>query len=225
MLSRLLDHLGSELTLRDLFNYPTIAELAELADQHAGPAKAEQPITRVADAPDYPVSHAQRRLWVLDQLEGSAAYQMVTALRVGGSIDVAGLRHALATVVNRHESLRTCFVERDGELRQRVVDVPVPPFTHVDLSSEADPRAAAKARAFRDAQQAFDLAQAPLLRVQLLRLGEQEHVLLFNLHHIVSDGWSMDVLVHELMLSYRQFVDGTDETLPPLALQHRDYVA
>ena len=223
VLSRLQDRLRKELTLRDIFNNPTIAAQAELLDRQEN--SALEPIQRLADAEDYPVSYAQQRLWFLAQMDGGEAYHMANSLRVRGLLETESLRHALGAMIARHESLRTSFLERDGTLRQRVGEPGAVPLELIDLSREADPLAAARQHALEDARRGFDLSRAPLIRLHLLRLGADDHVLLFNMHHIISDGWSMDVLVREIMVLYRAALENGDANLPPLAIQHRDYVA
>ncbi|MEP5767386.1 amino acid adenylation domain-containing protein, partial [Nisaea sp.] len=223
VLSRLQDRLRKELTLRDIFSNPTISALSELLDQQVDVDAT--PIAKVPDEADYPVSYAQQRLWFLSQMDGGEAYHMVDSLRVRGLLDVESLRFALGSVVARHESLRTSFFERDGVLRQRVEEPGEVPLDLVDLSDATDPLEAARQRALTDAGQGFDLTRAPLIRLHLLQLGADDHVLLFNMHHIVSDGWSMDVLVREVIALYRARTENINANLPSLPIQHRDYVA
>ncbi|HEU4597747.1 MAG TPA: amino acid adenylation domain-containing protein [Pyrinomonadaceae bacterium] len=214
----------AELSLRDIFNYPTIAELSAFLDrQEAG--ETLEAIPTVPRAEDYPTSHAQQRLWVLAQVGGGAAYHMADGLRLRGPLAPGALGAAFDALIERHETLRTSFAEVDGELRQRVADAVEHSLQVFDLSEHADPLAAARGLALEHARAGFDLSRAPLLRVSLLKLGADEHVLLFNVHHIVSDGWSMDILVREFMLLYEAAVAEGPNPLPPLRIQHRDYVA
>ncbi|MFP2958110.1 condensation domain-containing protein [Myxococcus sp. 1LA] len=165
-----------------------------------------------------PLSFAQQRLWFLDQLKpGDVSYNMPSALRLSGALDVDALRRAVTAMVERHESLRTSFQSVAGEPRQ-VIHPPHPAAVEVvDLSGiqdRAQRDAEALKRATRDAQQPFDLSTGPLLRVTLLTLEPSEHVLLLCLHHIVSDGWSMGVLVRELTALYESFLTGTPAACP-----------
>ncbi|WPZ32677.1 non-ribosomal peptide synthase/polyketide synthase [Thalassobaculum sp. OXR-137] len=224
VLSRLQDRLGKDLTLRDIFRHPTIAELSEALDASESGAGGA-PIRRLPNAADYPVSDAQRRLWVLSQMDGGGAYHMADSLRLTGPLEIHALGRAIDTVTSRHESLRTCFVERNGDLRQRVDENATVELVVEDLGGEADPLASARRRALEDGRLGFDLTRAPLLRLRLLRLADDDHVLLFNMHHIVSDGWSMDVLLREIMQVYRAVLSSLPDPLPPLAVQPRDIVA
>ncbi|MEO5730391.1 MAG: amino acid adenylation domain-containing protein, partial [Byssovorax sp.] len=178
---------------------------------------------------ELPLSFAQQRLWFLDQLEpGSVPYNMPAALRLRGALDEAALAHVFGEVVRRHEVLRTTFAEHEG----RPVQVIHPPgaawaLPRVDLSllPEASREAAARQRAVAEAGLPFDLTTGPLLRTTLLRLAVDEHVLLVTMHHIVSDGWSIGVLVHEVAALYRAYHDGRPSPLPELAIQYADFAA
>jgi amino acid adenylation domain-containing protein len=215
---------GKQASLRDVFNHPTLAELATAIDRQQGVDPAQQ-IARTPLAADYPTSAAQRRLWVLAQIGGSAAYNMADAIRLRGRLDADALARAFDGLLRRHESLRTSFVERDGELRQVVSDQAPAALAIVNLEAEPDPMATARVRAMAHAGALHDLSKAPLLSAELLRLSGSDHVLLVNMHHIVSDGWSMDVLIRDVMTLYDAAVRSASDPLLPLPIQHRDYVA
>ncbi|WP_395795689.1 amino acid adenylation domain-containing protein, partial [Aquimonas sp.] len=175
-----------------------------------------------------PLSYAQQRLWFLDRLEGgSGHYNMPAALRLSGVLEVDALRRALDRIVERHEVLRTRFVEVEGAVHQVARPALRVPVELIDLTaqpSEAQQREV-QARARADAQRAFDLQHDLLLRVQLLRLSDDQHVVLFNMHHIASDGWSQGVLIRELSALYAAFVAGGEDPLPALPVQYADYAA
>ncbi|HEX2092743.1 MAG TPA: condensation domain-containing protein, partial [Longimicrobiaceae bacterium] len=175
-----------------------------------------------------PLSFAQRRLWLVDRLEpGSAAYNVPYVLRLRGELDVAALQRSLNELVRRHEVLRTVFEERDGEPVQ-VVHAPAPVAVPVvDLRGVPGQEAEREAGWLADAEgfRGFDLARGPLLRCTLLRLGDAEHVLCCSLHHIVSDAWSMEVLVREVSTLYGAFTRGEAARLPELPIQYADYAA
>ena len=224
VVSRIHRDLGVEVPLRDVFNSPTIAELAELIRGARG--TAYQRIERQPDRDDYPLSNAQRRLWVLTQIEDcSAAYNMPGALLLEGSIDIAAFQSAFDQVTRRHESLRTVFVVVDGEPRQRVLSQIDSTIALIDLSSEEDPEEQARELARADAHTVFDLSQGPLVRMSLLKLNAERHVLLFNIHHIISDDWSTNVLVREFVQLYEAARQNTSNLLPILPIQYRDYAA
>ncbi|HEX6042011.1 condensation domain-containing protein, partial [Longimicrobium sp.] len=228
VVSRVRRTLGVEVPLRVLFEAPTVAAFAARVQalRSAAGAAGEAPIPRVARGGPLTPSYGQRRLWIVDRLEpGSTAYVMPGAVRLRGPLDVAALGRALDALAARHEPLRTRFDERGGEPVQ-VIDPPSPvPLPVVDLGAlpaaarEDGARRVARARARRP----FDLRRGPLLRCTLLRLGPDDHVLLFTLHHVVTDGWSMGVLVRELSALYA--AGGAADALPPLPVQYADFAA
>ncbi len=221
--SRILRDLHVEIPLRDVFVSPTVEELAARVRAAAG-TTAGASIPKAPDAPHYPLSHAQRRLWVLCQMDdGSSAYNIPGAVQLDGPLDVAALQRAFDQLIARHESLRTAFVVVEGEPRQQVLPTVARTLVVVDLTASASPDADARARAIEDARAPFDLREGGLVRASLLRLAADRHVLLFNTHHIVSDDWSGGVLVRELVRLYTADVAAGTATLPPLPIQYRDY--
>jgi amino acid adenylation domain-containing protein/thioester reductase-like protein len=175
---------------------------------------------------DRPLSFAQERLWFLDQLTpGSPAYNMPYAIRLTGSLDVPAVERAFGAVVRRHETLRTSFPAVDGR-PQPVVAAPTGievPVTDLRGLPDAERDAEAARLAAEHATAPFDLATGPLLRVALLRLGDEEWTALLNLHHIVGDDWSIGILVREFALAYGSFTTGGGDPLPPLSTQYGDY--
>jgi amino acid adenylation domain-containing protein len=211
-----------QIDLRDLFNHPTIAELAPRL--RSSQAAQHVPIPKATEAEYYPLSHAQRRLWVLSQIgEGSAAYNMPVALLMEGSIVVEAFQVVLGLLVQRHESLRTAFPVVNGVPQQKILPDAVCELGFVDLSREDDPDEAAHQLALEDASAPFDLEKGMLVRASLLSLNANRHVLLFNTHHIISDDQSMIVLVREFVRLYSAVTRGESVTLPPLPIQYRDY--
>jgi amino acid adenylation domain-containing protein len=224
LVSRIHRSLGTRLPLSAVFKHPTLRGMSATLAQVE--ASLWRPIEPVADAESYEVSHAQRRLWVLHQMEDSPrAYGSLEALRLEGELDAPALAGAFRALVARHESLRTTFVREGSEPRQRVCREPRFELAEVDLRGAEDPAAAALAHGRSLAARPFDLAAGPLLRVALLRLAEREHALLLALHHIVSDGWSMGVLVREVSSFYNALTAGDEPALPPLRIQYRDFSA
>jgi amino acid adenylation domain-containing protein len=216
--SRIRQRLGVDLPLRAVFANPTIEELAVVAGESS---RANQEyIPKIADASDYPVSPAQRRLWILAQLEdGSIAYNMPASVLIDGALDIDRLDEAFAATVARHESLRTTFHVVNGEPRQRVDSGRSSRLDRRDFSSLVDPEDAARRAATTDAGLPFDLERGPLVRASLIKIAAERHALLFNVHHIVSDDWSMGVLVREVMQRYC----GADQAT--LRLQYRDFAS
>ncbi|MBW9076289.1 condensation domain-containing protein, partial [Agrobacterium deltaense] len=172
------------------------------------------------------LSFSQNRLWVLEQLEAlGAAYNIAAAVRMDGNLDVVALERAFAELVRRHEVLRTRFVTRDGQVFQSIDEAAPFRLALMDLSS-LDPaqRADTIRRAEQDeAAHRFDLAQGPLIRATLLRLSAQEHIILVTMHHIVSDGWSMSIVIREIGALYTAFMEGRPSPLAGLPVQYADF--
>jgi len=220
-----------ELPLRSMFEAHTVCGLAQSIERTVAQQRAKvtpPPITRAERGGALPLSFAQQRLWFLNQLEpGSAAYTIPAALRLKGRLETETLRRAFDEVARRHESLRTSFVVVGGQPVQLIaeawrVELPVTDLSHL---AEGE-REAEVARQVGEAMQgAFDLQRGPLLRLRLLRLAEDEHVLLLMMHHIVSDGWSVGVLVREVTTLYKAFSEGAPSPLPEPGLQYADYAA
>ncbi|HLM54816.1 MAG TPA: amino acid adenylation domain-containing protein [Pyrinomonadaceae bacterium] len=173
-----------------------------------------------------PLSFAQQRLWFLQQLEPeSPAYNLPSVLRLTDALDTDALGRSLGELVRRHETLRTTFDIVGGQPRQLIADARPVRLPIVDLTRlpPGEREAAAQRLVEEEIRRPFDLARGPLLRASLLRLGEREHTLLLVMHHIVSDGWSMGVLVRELSTLYAAFKQGTQPELPELPVQYADY--
>jgi amino acid adenylation domain-containing protein/FkbM family methyltransferase len=218
--SRILRDLHLEVPLRELFVSSTIEALAARIEAASPAGRAQGAIPRVPDADHYPLSPAQRRLWVLCQMEGaSSAFGIPGAVLLEGRLSASALQQSLDRLIARHESLRTAFLVVDGEPRQRVLPTVTRTLALVDLSGQSSPDGEARRLALEDARAPFDLRAGGLLRASLLRLAPERHVLLFNVHHIVSDDWSGGILVRELVRLY----GAGDAVLPPLPIQYRDY--
>ncbi len=233
VISRLRQTLGADLPLRALFEAPTVAALARRVEEaRAGGAPGHElpPLApALRDGRGLPLSHSQRRLWLVDRLEpGSPQYNIPVALELHGLLDVAALAAALAALVERHEVLRTRFVEIEGEPVQLPSPAPPSILRLIDLSGlpEEDLRRDEAGRLGTvEAMRPFDLGRPPLLRAVLLRLGEVEHRLLLTVHHIASDGWSQGILDRELSALYAAFRVGEPSPLPPVPLHYGDFAA
>jgi amino acid adenylation domain-containing protein/non-ribosomal peptide synthase protein (TIGR01720 family) len=228
VISRVREIFGVELPLRTLFDNPTVESLSEAIEeaQREGAGIGAPPIVPVDRGTELPLSFAQQRLWFLDQLEpGNAFYNVPSSVRLTGKLNVEVLERTLTEIVRRHEALRTAFVTVDGIPRQ-VIGTPYPVTLAVtDLSgwTETEREAEARRLANAEGQQSFDLAQGPLLRARLLKLGDEEHIVLLTMHHIVSDGWSMGLLIDELSKLYVAYVSGAESPLPELPIQYGDF--
>lgn len=230
VISRVRNAFQIDLALRVLFETPTLAELAYRVEQaiKEQAKMAAPPILPIGRDTDLPVSFAQQRLWFLDQLEpGGSAYNMAGALRLCGRLDLAALLATLNHVVRRHEALRTVFASVGGVPRQIILPELKLTLPVIDLDAESDAGRQALARRLmnKEATTPFNLASGPLIRARLLRLAEQEQILLFTLHHIVSDGWSLGVLVREVATLYAAHVSEQKVPLPALSVQYADFAA
>ncbi|MEM7349874.1 MAG: amino acid adenylation domain-containing protein [Acidobacteriota bacterium] len=237
MISRVRKALGVELSLRRLFETPTIEALAlQVMQARAAGRIAQAPPIRAAtrQGDSAPLSFAQERLWFLARLEPDIpSYNIPAAVRFRGNLDLAALRAGLAAVVHRHEALRSVVQSVEGKPVQ--VILPAPAFARlrplaplVDLSALHREQRESRLLhlAAEEARRPFDLAAGPLLRVTVLALAPEEHVVLLTKHHIISDGWSVGVLIRELMALYRAFTGGkppAEAALPELTVQYADF--
>jgi amino acid adenylation domain-containing protein len=185
-------------------------------------------IPPVPPQPHYMLSHAQRRLWVIDQMDPSrAAYNMPFACWLEGDLDREAFTRVFETLLTRHESLRTCFIEEGEEPRQKILPVSEVKFSlgYTDLRAQEDREAKVWAEAEAEGERPFDLAVAPLIRAKLLQVEENRYAFLLTMHHIISDGWSMRVLIEEIYSLYHAYSRGEEVELAPLPIQYKDYAA
>ncbi|MFE9062442.1 non-ribosomal peptide synthase/polyketide synthase [Streptomyces violaceusniger] len=228
LLTRVRAELGVELSLRDLLDARTVARLAGRLPAGAtdAPAAPEAPIPPAPRDRPLPLSSAQRRLWFLDDLtSGGTEYNTGAGLRLDGPLEAAALRRALDRLAARHDALRTTFATVDGHGVQQVAAQATVPLDRVDLGGHPPrERAEALERTLTgELNRPYDLRQGPLTRALLIRLADEEHILLLAQHHIVTDGWSVGVLVRELAALYAAEVSGTAAALPEPALQYPDF--
>ncbi len=188
-------------------------------------ANEKSPNSSQEDVFVFPVSFAQQRLWFLEQLvPGNPFYNVPTAVRLTGSLNVAALDMTFNEIVRRHEALRTTFRMVEGELIQVIAPTLHLPLPLVNLQlPEAEQEAEVQQMLTEAFQQPFALSQGPLLRVKLLQLGEAEHLLMLTMHHIIADGWSVGVLVRELRTLYTAFATGQPSPLADLPIQYADF--
>jgi hypothetical protein len=219
-----------ELPIRAIFDQSTVASLAEHIAQSyptpVAPAPSLQPAPRSAPLP---LSFAQQRLWFFDQLEpDSALYNVPVAVQLSGPLDLRALRQSLTRIVERHEVLRTTFVNVSGQPFQLIAPDAAPSTPRSPLLDlrELPPelREATLLRLVQaEARSPFDLTRGPLLRTSVLRLADTEHALLLTMHHIISDGWSMGVFIQELAALYGELHGGAQAALPELPIQYADF--
>src|SRR5579885_234450 len=173
---------------------------------------------------EFPLSFAQQRLWFLDHMDpGNITYTMPGAARLLGPLDLEALERSVNEIVSRHEVLRTRFVLVEGEPAQQVLPACYFPLPVYDLSQSENQQQEIQRLMAEEVEQPFDLSRGPLLRVKVLRLSPEEHIVLTNQHHSISDGWSADLFNRELSVLYRAYHAGEDSPLPPLPIQYADY--
>ena len=216
------------LPLRTLFDAPRLGAFADQVRRlrsHQGLADA--PLCKSAWGDTAPVSFAQQRLWFLHRFAPlSAAYHIPHAVRLQGRVDMKALELALGTLVQRHEPLRTVFLESDGIPRQKVLPYDGLKLVFEDYTEPAEAKLSRVEQRIREeSERAFDLSEGPLYRMLLLRLASDDHVLFINLHHIVADGWSMGILVKEMAAVYKAQVEGSPLALRELPVRYLDFAA
>ncbi|NRN30764.1 amino acid adenylation domain-containing protein, partial [Photorhabdus heterorhabditis] len=220
--------LGVELPLTTLFSSPTLMAFAEVMQARSSQQGAILPaILPISREEALPLSFAQQRLWFLAQLDGvSETYHIPMALRLGGQLDIVAWQQALDTLFVRHEALRSVFVSVDGQPQVRLLEADSGlPLSQHDLRGLPDADMVLERLNDEEAHTSFDLDHGPLIRARLIRLADDEYQFLLTQHHIVSDGWSVSVLIRELNALYTAFLAGQPDPLPPLAIQYPDYAA
>ena len=219
---------GVELPLRTLFESPTVAQLAAQIEAalRKGKVSPAPPIVPIARDQELPLSFSQQRLWFLEQLTpANAAYHIPFTLRLSGSLNRAALKQAFSEIIRRHEVLRTTFAFGEGQPAQvvgAVFDLALPTIDLQGLN-HTEQEACTLKLATEHAIAPFDMLGGPLLRAALLRINEEEHILLAAMHHIIGDGWSVGLLIREVASLYEAFSQGRSSPLPELAIQYADF--
>ncbi|WP_454620848.1 amino acid adenylation domain-containing protein [Bradyrhizobium cenepequi] len=227
MLSRLREQFGTDLSFKDIFDAPTVAELARRLQPRAAGGDVVMPGWRktVPGAGRAPLSFQQQRMYVLTRLDQTKYnYNVVEVARLSGRLDVAAFEAGIAALCERHEILRSTFCERLGEPTQRA-DAAMPRLEHMDLKgcAKGERETAIRREALRLAHHQFDLGRKPPLKARLLRFSATDHALVINIHHLVTDGWSQRLFWQELEAHYAASRIGRVAALPPLAFQYRDF--
>jgi amino acid adenylation domain-containing protein len=226
VLSRINKELNVGIKLKSIFNYPTAAGLADEITKSE--AVNYQEIVPVKAQDHYAPSHAQERLWVLNHMpEFKTAYNMIDVYRFKGMLDKRALENALKTLVSRHEILRTVFDVVDGNPQQKIIELSDLNFAidYQDLKEFKNNDALARQIVNDEASYVFDLENGPLFRAKLLELAADNYVLVLSMHHIVSDGWSLWIIINELLALYSAYSQKQPHKLSPLKIQYKDYAA
>lgn len=223
VLSRIQKEFGMRMELRSMFLFPTISAMAQEIDRTLG--KTADSIEHVAPQALYELSHAQQRLWLLYQgNKNDLSYNIPFAFTLEGDLNLAAFDEAIDTLIDRHEILRTVFVTQAGKPWQCVLEPCALGFTVQRIDLRASSQALAEASRIAQDQQPFDLEKGPLLRATLIRVSNDQWMFLFSIHHIVSDAWSMGIIIQELTAVYNAYSNGEALALEPLSAQYKDYV-
>jgi amino acid adenylation domain-containing protein len=229
IVSRVRESFHVDLPLRSIFESPTLVELSERIEStmRSGTALIAPPLQRLPETDEFiPLSYAQQRLWFLDQLmPGSNAYNIPAEMYIKADVNAGALEQALSEVVRRHEALRTTFIISGSQPVQLINPAMTLSLPLVDLRSldPAERNAEVDRLRQEDALRTFDLANGSLLHATLLRISNEYFLLLLNMHHIVSDAWSMGVMLHEMQTLYAAFSQGLPSPLAALKIQYSDY--
>jgi natural product biosynthesis luciferase-like monooxygenase protein/FkbM family methyltransferase len=227
-ISRLRDTFQVELPLRSMLDLPTVAALAAQIDagMHTSPDQGVPPLRRAPRDTILPLSFAQQRLWFITQLDQHAtAYVLPAAIQLRGQLDLSVLQRSFNEIIRRHESLRTTFTTLEGRPAQSIAPELTLPFPLIDMRKLPGPEREAETRrqVLAEAQRPFDLTSGPLVRTALLWLDEDSFVLLLTMHHIISDGWSIGLIMEEISHLYTSFLAGQPSSLPELPIQYADF--
>ena len=227
LISQVQKEMDTDISIREVFSYPTIMQLAQIIDEREN--GAFQQIDPIEVQELYLASHGQKRLWILDQLEEkSLAYHTGVAFKLTGNLNVTTLEKALNALIDRHEILRTTFSMHDGVLKQKVHEPHSFNFrlkykSLIDKGSEAADLARTEIN--QEASIPFDLTNGPLFRVCLVQVEENNYSIIFSMHHIISDGWSLKVMVGDLTKLYEAHENEGHNAMQPLRIQYKDYAA
>jgi amino acid adenylation domain-containing protein len=228
LISRIRQDLQIELPLQKIFEFPTIAELATEIEtiQSVANSLVSPPILPVSRENHLPLSFAQQRLWFIEQLQSdNPAYNITSAVRVQGNLNITALESCFQAIISRHESLRTGFSTVEGLPIQVISENLQFSLPVIDLQTLSKSEQETQIQQFinQETQQTFDLTQVPLLRVIILQLSSTEYVVIFTMHHIISDAWSTAVIIREIVALYPTFAEGKSLTLPELPIQYADF--
>ena len=224
IISRIYKTFEIDISIQDFFTHATIRKLADIITQ--SDRKVYRNIKPIEIKDYYDVSHAQRRLWIIDQLERDLVhYNIPGASLLEGDIDAMGFHMAFKQLIDRHESLRTIFIVKDGEPKQKILSQIDFQLQEIDLCQTNDQDAIAKKIIEKESITSFDLSKGPLLRGLLVKLSPTKTILMINIHHIISDALSIDIMIQELMQFYMAYKDNKPADLQPLSIHYKEFAA
>ncbi len=224
LVSRIHKEFNVEINIWEVFKHATVSSLAKLLISK-NPSHFK-PIEKLEKSAHYPLSHSQRRLWFLSKLEGhNSLYNLPAALHFKGKIDVQVLEKVFKAIIQRHESLRTYFIEIDGEPFQKIAET-----IDFEIERSENPGIYWDKKILKDIaveyfKHEFDLSKVPLLKIKLVYLSEDNYLFLFNMHHIICDGWSIEVMLNEVQIYYDSIINNLGDPFPPLRIQYKDYAS
>ena len=223
VISAIRKQFNSELRFKDIFAYPTIGELCVLL-QRISPEESAPPIIAIEHRPErIPLSFSQERLWFIDRLEGSVQYHMPSVLTLKGRLNREALEKTFHTIINRHEVLRTVIIEHEGQGYQYVNTVDNWSLGFIEISDKNGKAPDLSVLMMPLIGKPFDLSADYMLRADLLKIDDQDHILLATMHHIASDGWSRSILINEVKVLYQGYAENIPPELPGLEVQYADY--
>jgi len=217
---------GVKISFKDLFSNMILEEQIKIIE--TAKKEAYNSILKLTEQSSYVLSSSQRRLWLLSQFEGgNTAYNMPSVFELEGNLAISSLQVAFLSLIERHESLRTVFKEEAGEVRQVILKIEEIKFQlqYEDLSDEENSIEKVKSIIQKETAYSFDLSSDSLLRAKLVKIGQDTYVFICLMHHIISDGWSAEVMTNELFTLYDSFADGNGNRLPLLQIQYKDFAA
>lgn len=226
LITRLHKRLNIKTDLAKILANPTINELARVLALEETSAFSEIPKLPLQE--HYELSHAQKRIFVFSYFkDGSTIYNAPGAYLIKGSLDVAAFKRAFHMVIERHENLRTVFIQVNNEPRQKILSSAESKFEidEIDYRSKSNSGDLIKKWLEKDARKVFDLEKGPLFRAILFQTEEEKFILGFNIHHIISDGWSKGILIKEFLQLYQSLTTGIENKLPELPIQYKEYAA
>ncbi|MCV9927835.1 amino acid adenylation domain-containing protein [Flavobacterium sp. LS1R49] len=222
VINRIKKELISDVSVKVFFENPTIESLSKKLREGQ-----YFPISRVAKQNSYAVTASQQRFWVLSQFEDtSLAYNMPVVLKLKGELEISKFEESFLFLINRHEALRTCFkLNEAGQLSQFITSMDDLDFSlnYVDLSLSTEKEVAVESYLAKENSIAFNLEKAPLIRVSLIKTGDEDYVFFMTMHHIIGDGWSSELLVKEMVTIYNSLIQAKEVDLPELSIQYKDY--
>ncbi|MGE5398815.1 MAG: amino acid adenylation domain-containing protein [Ignavibacteriales bacterium] len=214
--------LSVKISIKEFFANPDIVSLEDIIRDKKREELGIIPV--VGESEYYDLSHAQKRLWVLDKIEKSkSTYNIPLAVSVNDEIDIEALQSAFDDMIQRHESLRTVFIEINGEPFQKIIRNLKIPITVKDFSGEKTPDESAFNYVVTEAHKAFNLSEYPLVRLYVVKTGEDKYIIMLNIHHIICDGWSLNIMIEELFGGYKNYLNKTILPIVIPKIQYKDY--